>query len=54
MTLFVMSCKNENKLEVDVSNINVDLKLTRFDVDFYNSTPETLSKTIYRKHACSL
>lgn len=45
MTLFVMSCKNENKLEVDVSNINVDLKLARFDVDFYNSTPETLSKT---------
>lgn len=45
MTLFVMSCKNENKLEVDVSNINVDLKLARFDVDFYNSTPETLSNT---------
>ncbi|AUC16221.1 gliding motility lipoprotein GldB [Tenacibaculum sp. SZ-18] len=44
MTLFAMSCKNENKLEVDVSNINIDLKLARFDVDFYNSSPETLSK----------
>ncbi len=41
----VVSCKQENKLQVDVSNINVDLKLARFDIDFYNTKPETLSKT---------
>ncbi|CAL2090966.1 gliding motility lipoprotein GldB [Tenacibaculum sp. 190524A05c] len=45
LTVMVVSCKKENKLQVDVSNINVDLKLARFDVDFYNSTPQTLSKT---------
>ncbi|CAL2077529.1 gliding motility lipoprotein GldB [Tenacibaculum sp. 190524A05c] len=45
LMVMVVSCKKENKLQVDVSNINVDLKLARFDVDFYNSTPQTLSKT---------
>lgn len=45
LLLILISCKKENKLEVDVSNISVDVKLARFDVDFYNSTPETLSKT---------
>lgn len=45
LLLVVFSCKKENKLEVDVSDINVDLKLARFDIDFYNTTPETLSKT---------
>lgn len=45
LLLVVFSCKKENKLEVDVSDINVDLKLARFDIDFYNTTLETLSKT---------
>ena len=45
LMVMVVSCKKENKLQVDVSNINVDLKLARFDIDFYNSTPQTLSKT---------
>ncbi len=40
------SCKKEGKkLEIDVSNIAVDLKVARFDIDFYKTTKETLSKT---------
>jgi gliding motility-associated lipoprotein GldB len=45
LMVMVVSCKKENNLQVDVSNINVGLKLACFDVDFYNSTPQTLSKT---------
>ncbi len=42
----LFSCKKEKeKLEVDVSNIAIDLKVARFDIDFYNTTKETLPKT---------
>jgi gliding motility-associated lipoprotein GldB len=43
--LLVISCKKESKLIVDVSNIDVNIKLARFDTDFYTSTPQTLSNT---------
>ena len=42
-----ISCKNDesNKLGVDVSNINVNINLERFDVDFYTTKPNELNKT---------
>ncbi len=36
------SCKKEEKLKVDVSKIQMELSLDRFDVDFYSATEETL------------
>ncbi len=36
----LFSCAEENKLEVDVSNIDVDVKVKRFDTAFY-TTPVT-------------
>ncbi|WP_428741059.1 gliding motility lipoprotein GldB [Tenacibaculum sp.] len=41
------SCKKEevNKLNVDVSNIEVNLELERFDIDFYTTKPSELSVT---------
>ncbi|MFY7671260.1 gliding motility lipoprotein GldB [Tenacibaculum sp. MEBiC06402] len=45
MLFIVTSCKEENKLDINVSDIDVDLKLARFDIDFYKTTPETLAKT---------
>lgn len=41
------SCKNEenNKLDVDVSSIDVSIEIDRFDIDFYTTKPEELSKT---------
>jgi len=41
------SCKNEesNKLNVDVSTINVNVDVDRFDVDFYTTKPNELNKT---------
>lgn len=41
------SCKNEesNKLDVDVSNISVNVNLERFDVDFYTTKTNELTKT---------
>ncbi|WP_299617655.1 gliding motility lipoprotein GldB [uncultured Tenacibaculum sp.] len=40
----LFSCKKEDKLKVDVSNIAVDLKVARFDKDFYTATEQTLPK----------
>lgn len=41
------SCKNEesNKLDVDVSNISVNVNLERFDIDFYTTKTNELTKT---------
>lgn len=39
------SCKEENKHVVDVSGVPVDMTLQRFEVDFYNTTQETLKTT---------
>ena len=40
----VLSCSPEAKNTVDVSNIDVSYSLKRFDVDFYTSTTDSLSK----------
>ena len=47
LILIGFSCKNEesNKLSVDVSNIEANVEIERFDVDFYNTKPSELSKT---------
>lgn len=41
----VIGCKKELKHKIDVSKINTDVKIARFDIDFYTSTKETLKKT---------
>jgi gliding motility-associated lipoprotein GldB len=38
------SCSDKNLKQIDVSKINVDFKVKRYDVDFYTSTPESLPK----------
>jgi gliding motility-associated lipoprotein GldB len=38
------SCTTENKSKVDVSNIDIDFSISRFEVDFYNADRETLPK----------
>lgn len=43
--LFLIGCKTENKTKIDVSHIDADVTVARFDVDFYNSSKETLSQT---------
>ncbi|MDO6676254.1 gliding motility lipoprotein GldB [Tenacibaculum sp. 1_MG-2023] len=47
LALISLSCKNDesNKLNVDVSNINVTINLERFDIDFYTTKPNELNKT---------
>ncbi len=44
----LISCKKEVdfNLKVDVSNIEVSVLIDRFDVDFYNTKPESLHETI--------
>ncbi|TCI94334.1 gliding motility lipoprotein GldB [Tenacibaculum sp. M341] len=43
--LILASCaKDNNKFNVDVTNINGDFKLARFDIDFYSTTEATLPK----------
>lgn len=38
------SCADKNNPKINVSNIQVDFNVKRYDVDFYNSTKETLPK----------
>jgi len=45
MTLLLFSCKNETETTVDVSHIDVEIDLQRFEVDFYNTIEETLANT---------
>ncbi|WBX74094.1 gliding motility lipoprotein GldB [Tenacibaculum pacificus] len=47
LVLGLLSCKKEvnSKLKVDVSNIEVNVKVDRFDVDFYKTTATDLDKT---------
>ena len=47
LVLVFVSCKKEtdSNLKVDVSNIKVNLVVDRFDVDFYNMSPDGLGKT---------
>ena len=37
-------CSDKNDTAIDVSKINVDFSVKRYDVDFYNATKETLPK----------
>ncbi|MDY0781610.1 gliding motility lipoprotein GldB [Tenacibaculum sp. IB213877] len=41
----IISCKENNVNRIDVSNIDVNFKIKRFDIDFYSTTPNTLNKT---------
>ncbi|MCD9583688.1 gliding motility lipoprotein GldB [Tenacibaculum maritimum] len=43
--LGMLSCKNNAKSVVDVSDVSVNFATKRFEVDFYNSTEKTLSET---------
>ena len=38
------SCSDKKKSLIDVSNINIDFSLKRYEVDFYNATEESLPK----------
>lgn len=42
--MIFFSCKNEPETSVDVSDIDVDFSVKRFEVAFYQSTPNTLEK----------
>ncbi len=44
-TFIFTSCKNEKKLDISVSHIQIDITVNRFDVDFYATTEKTLPKT---------
>lgn len=44
LTITLLSCKNESKNKIDVSNIDANAKIARFDVDFYTANSETLPK----------
>lgn len=41
----VLACGSENEESVDVSSVQVDFTIDRFDIDFYTSTAHTLPKT---------
>ena len=43
LSLAFFSCKTEEREVVDVSHINVDFSVERFDVEFYTSTKENLT-----------
>ena len=43
LSLF-FSCSDKNDSKIDVSKVNIDFSVKRYDVDFYNSTKETLPK----------
>lgn len=40
--LLFTSCNNKEKQLIDVSHINVDFSVKRFDIDFYKATQQTL------------
>ena len=42
ISLILLSCKNENKSDVDVTNIEVDYAVERFEQAFYKATSESL------------
>lgn len=45
MILMFFSCEEKKKNDIDVSDITVAFDLQRFEVDFYNTTEETLEIT---------
>ena len=38
------SCSDKKKSKIDISNINIDFSLKRYDIDFYKAKEESLSK----------
>lgn len=38
------SCSDKNMKKIDISNIDVDFSVKRYEVDFYNATKESLPK----------
>ena len=42
--IFIISCKNESKLEEEISNINFDISIERFDQLFGKATASSLPK----------
>lgn len=42
ISLILLSCKNENKSDVDITNIEVDYAVERFEQAFYKATSESL------------
>ena len=45
LLLTAFSCNSKQENLIDVSKVSVDFSIERFDVDFYTSTSQTLSKT---------
>lgn len=37
LLMLIVSCKNDKIKSIDISNINVELEVSRFEVDFYNT-----------------
>ena len=42
LLIFLISCQKESKNIIDISNIEVDFKISRFEVDFYDANGSTL------------
>ncbi len=42
ISLILLSCKNEDNNSIDLSNIEVDFAIERFEQAFYNASPKTL------------
>ncbi|MDD7885534.1 gliding motility lipoprotein GldB [Flavivirga sp. 57AJ16] len=42
--MITISCKDENTLETEIANINIDIKIERFDLLFAKTIPENLPK----------
>ena len=42
---FLFSCNNNQENKIDVSAIEVDFSIDRFDVDFYTTKEDSLFKT---------
>ena len=49
VVLFILSSCNKEKNEIDVSNINIDLEVERYEVDFYKANNNTL-KNVKKKY----
>ncbi len=43
-TILIVSCEKKSQLKIDVSNVEMKLKIARFEQEFYNANAETLPK----------
>ena len=41
--LLMLNCGKENKLDIDVSDIEINTNIKRFDQEFYSSSPSKFS-----------